>query len=156
MDIIITILLGSFKFAMTFPLAVLEFKFSFFETILWINLGGLLGIYFFAYLSEGLNRWLQQKINLRKARIREGEVDRKKKIFTKRNRRIIRIKQRYGLIGIVASTPIFLSIPVGVFLVVRYYSSVKSRFLYLILGNVTWSFIFTSFYMFWNDLLFVR
>lgn len=154
MDIIITILLGSFKFAMTFPLAVIEFKFGFFETILWINIGGILGIYFFAYLSEAVNNWLQRKVNAWKAKKKTDTTSKKKKIFTKRNRRLIRIKQQYGLIGIVATTPILLSIPVGVFLVVRYYPSIKSRFLYLIMANIVWSFIFTSFYMFWNDLLF--
>jgi uncharacterized membrane protein len=155
-DILITILLGSFKFAMTFPLAVLEFKYSFFETVLWINIGGILGIYFFAYLSEGLNRWLIRTFSTRKRNRKREKARGNKKIFTKRNRRIIRIKQRYGLIGIAATTPVLLSIPVGVFLVVRYYPRVKTRFVYLITANIAWSLIFTSFYMFWNDLLFVK
>lgn len=138
---------------MTFPLAIMEFKFSFFETILWINIGGIVGIYFFAYLSEGLNRWLNKLINRRKAKSANYK---QKKIFTKRNRRIVKIKQRYGLIGISLTTPIFFSIPIGVFLVVRYYPRVRTRFLYMISSNLLWSFIYTSFYMFWNDLLFTN
>jgi hypothetical protein len=135
----------------------MEFKFSYFETILWINIGGILGIYFFAYLSEGLNRWIEQLIHKRKAK-KEFSKKKKtaKKIFSKRNRKIIRIKQRYGLIGISLSTPILFSIPIGVFLVVRYYPRVRTRFLYMITANLVWSFLYTSFYMFWNDLLFVR
>lgn len=165
MNILITILLSTFKFAMTFPLAILEFKFSFFETILWINIGGVIGIYFFAYLSEAVNRWIQGLINKgRKKRgleEKEGNLQsksyggqRKKKIFTKRNRRIVRIKQKYGLIGIALTTPLFLSIPIGVFLAVRYYPRSKTKYLYLIGSNVAWSFVYTSFYMFWNNLLF--
>ena len=50
-QIILTILSSSVKFAMTFPLAIMQFKFNFVETILWTNVGGILGIYFFAYLS---------------------------------------------------------------------------------------------------------
>ena len=155
MNIVITILLASVKFAMTFPLAVLEFKFSFFETILWMNVGGLLGIYFFAYLSEGVNRWIKNLISARKrSRGIVEEPKKKKKIFTKRNRRIIRIKQKYGLIGIALTTPLLLSIPIGVFLAVRYYPRSRKKYAYLIGSNIAWSFIYTSFYMFWNDLLF--
>ena len=76
-----------------------------------------------------------------------------KKTFTRRNRRIVRIKQKYGLTGIALITPLLLSIPVGVFLVVRYYHSSKSKFLYLIAANLIWSIIYTGFYMFWEELL---
>lgn len=155
MNIVVTILLASVKFAMTFPLAILEFKFSFFETILWMNVGGLLGIYFFAYLSEGVNRWIKNLISSRKRN--RGIVEKpkkKKKIFTKRNRRIIRIKQKYGLIGIALTTPLLLSIPIGVFLAVRYYPRSRVKYVYLIGSNIAWSFIYTAFYMFWNDLIF--
>jgi hypothetical protein len=79
-----------------------------------------------------------------------------KKIFTQRTRRIVRIKQKYGLIGIAVSTPLLLSIPVGVFLVVRYYRSSRSKFLYLIASNMAWSAIYTSFYMLWDDVIFQK
>ncbi len=154
MNIIVTILLASVKFAMTFPLAILEFKFSFFETILWMNIGGILGVFFFAYLSESLIRWIKNLISQRKRKL--GIVEKpkkKKKIFTKRNRRIIRIKQRYGLIGIALTTPLLLSIPIGVFLAVRYYPRSRTKYVFLIGSNIAWSFIYTSFYMFWKELL---
>lgn len=155
MDIVLTILLSSVKFGMTFPLAVMEFRFSFFETILWINIGGLVGIYFFAFLSKRVNRWIEKRVQRWKAgRRATSKAKEKKKIFTRRNRRIIRIKQRYGLIGIAATTPLLLSIPVGVFLVIRYYPHRKMRYLWLVASNLVWSFIYTSFYMFWKDLLF--
>jgi hypothetical protein len=152
-QIILTILFSSFKFAATFPLVVARFDFSFAETILWTNVGGVAGVYFFAYLSEKLIAWWRRVFSTsrRKKRVEEGQ---KKRIFTKRNRRIVRIKQRYGLFGIALSTPFLLSIPVGVFLVVRYYRSSRTKFLYLIGSNVFWSFIYTGFYLFWKDLFF--
>jgi hypothetical protein len=57
------------------------------------------------------------------------------------------------LLGIALITPFLLSIPVGVFLVVRYYHASKTRFLYLIGANLFWSVIYTGFYMFWEGLL---
>ena len=154
-QIVITVILSSVKFAIIFPVVVMEFQFGFFETIFWTNVGGLAGIYFFAYLSHRLIAWWNR--NFRKQRRTRLDESRKtKKVFTKRNRRIVHIKQRYGLLGIAAFTPLLLSIPVGTFLVVRYYHSVRTRFMYLVLSNVVWSVIYTSFYFFWNDLVFRR
>lgn len=155
LPVIITILFSAVKFAMTFPLAVVEFQFSFLETLLWTNIGGILGIYFFAYLSGRLISWWNRTF-------RRSQLERPvygpggRKLFTRRNRRIVRIKQRYGLLGIAATTPFLLSIPVGTFLVVRYYRHTRTRFLYLIASNVVWSVIYTGFYMFWDGLLLHR
>lgn len=151
----LTILFSSFKFAATFPLVIIQFEFSFLETILWTNAGGILGIYFFAYLSEKLLAWWKRTFR-RSNRHMLADEQQVKKIFTRRNRRIVRIKQKYGLIGIALITPFLLSIPVGVFLVVRYYRSTRSRFLYLIASNLVWSVIYTGFYMFWEGLLLNR
>ena len=141
-QVILTILSSSVKFAMTFPLAVLQFNFNFAETVLWTNVGGILGIYFFTYLSDKIMEWWKR--NFRKKR---------KKIFTKKNRRIVRIKQDYGLIGIALITPLLLSIPVGAFLMVRYYPRSKYKIVALLTSNIIWSVIYTLFYIFWNGVL---
>jgi len=154
-QILLTILFSSFKFAATFPLVILQFDFSFPETILWTNVGGIAGIYFFAFLSEKLISWWKRTFKSQRRDSAEKE-DHKKRIFTKRNRRIVRIKKQYGLIGIAFITPFLLSIPVGVFLVVRYYRTSRSKFLYLIAANVLWSVIYTAFYLFWDVLLFKK
>ena len=151
-QILLTVLFSSFKFAATFPLAVAMFDFSFMEIVFWTNVGGMAGIYFFAYLSEKLLAWWKRIFRSRRERLMKDQE--KKKIFTRRNRRIVRIKQKYGLIGIAFTTPLLLSIPVGTFLVVRYYHSSKTKYMYLIGSNILWSFIYTGFYMFWMDLLF--
>ena len=145
--ILLTVISSSVKFAMTFPLAVMQFRFSFLETVLWTNLGGLLGILFFAFLSEKLIRWWKRTFRAQ----RQNRDSRK--VFTRKNRRIVRIKQRYGLPGIALTTPLLLSIPVGTFLVVRYYRNHKSRLAWLVASNLIWSLIYTAFYMFWAGLL---
>jgi hypothetical protein len=138
---------------MTFPVAILQFEFSFFETILWTNVGGVLGIYFFAFISGKLIAWWNRTFKTRPSDP-ESASSNGKKTFTKRNRRIVRIKQQYGLVGIALSTPIILSIPLGTFLVVRYYRTNSSKFLYLIVSNVIWSIIYAGFYLFWDKLFF--
>ena len=151
-QILLTVFFSSFKFAATFPLVIIQFKFNFVECILWTNVGGIAGIYFFAFLAAKLLAWWKRKFRRSNRKILSDEQQ-VKKIFTRRNRRIVRIKQKYGLIGIAMITPFLLSIPVGVFLVVRYYHSTKSKFFYLIAANLIWSVIYTGFYMFWEDLL---
>ena len=151
-EILLTILFSSFKFAATFPLVILQFDLRFVETILWTNVGGIAGIYFFAFLSEKLLAWWKRTFR-RSVRHRKKDEKKEKKIFTRKNRRIVRIKRKYGLIGIALTTPLLLSIPVGVFLVIRYYNTSKYKFLYLIASNLIWSVIYTSFYMFWDELL---
>ena len=153
--IILTILFSSFKFAATFPLVIIQYEFSFLETILWTNVGGILGVCFFAFLSEKLIAWWKRMFRRSNRKILEDEQQ-VKKIFTSRTRRIVRIKKNYGLMGIALITPFLLSIPVGVFLVVRYYHSSKLKFLYLIAANLIWSVIYTGFYMFWEELILKR
>jgi hypothetical protein len=48
-----------------------------------------------------------------------------KKTFTRRNKFFVRIRRNYGMWGIVALTPIVLSIPVGAFLLRKYYGHRK-------------------------------
>jgi hypothetical protein len=151
-QILLTILFSSFKFAATFPLVIIQFESSFLETIFWTNVGGIAGIYFFAFLSEKLISWWKKTFRRSNRKIIEDEQQ-VKKIFTRRNRRIVRTKMKYGLMGIAMITPFLLSIPVGVFLVVRYYRSSRLKFPYLIAANLFWSVIYTAFYMFWDELL---
>jgi len=137
---------------MTFPVAIIEFRFGIGETLLWTNLGGILGIYFFAYLSRKIldfwhSYYARKGIN-KKRRNPERLNTRKKNVFTRRNRRIVAIKSKYGLPGIALATPILLSIPVGVFIVVRYFNHKKYKFMFLVAGNFIWSLIYTGFYGF--------
>lgn len=158
MEIVITILFSAVKFAMTFPVAIFQFDFSLMETILWTNVGGVVGIYFFAFVSARLIAWWNRHFRRSGGRDRPGTKGgtpfREKQIFTRRNRRIVRIKRQYGLIGIAVTTPFLLSIPVGTFLVERYYRNTRLRFIYLMASNLLWSFIYAGFYLFWDDLFF--
>lgn len=68
----------------------------------------------------------------------------KKKIFTPRSRRFVRIWQRYGLVGLAALTPILFSIPVGTFVMTRLESNRKKILLYMFISIVCWSLLLNS------------
>lgn len=95
--------------------------FGFWETFLFTSIGGSIGVFFF-YRFSG---WLMKRARLRRLHraIAEHHGVRRpaKRIFTKRNRWIIRLKQGNGLKGLAALTPVVLTIPVGSIIAARYF-----------------------------------
>jgi len=135
------IFFSTWKFAATFPVAIYVMGMSFTETLVYTNIGGIIGtllsVYFSRFLIHVWKTYWPEKIKLsRKPR----------KIFTKRNRRFVKLKSNYGLIGIVLLSPVVLSIPVGSFLTVKYYGNRNRNIFYLIAGQVFWSVVYTLFY----------
>jgi hypothetical protein len=68
----------------------------------------------------------------------------KKVIFTPRNRQIVRIWMKYGLIGIAALTPVVLSIPIGTFFATRLARHRQKVFLYMFISILAWSLLITA------------
>lgn len=136
------IFLSTFKFAATFPVAIMAMKMTFAKTLLFINIGGIIGVLFFTILSKYIiflwDRYWPDNWKIKR---------RKKKVFTRKNRRMIRIRAKYGKSGIVILNPVILSIPVGSFLMTKYYGCKISNCAWLIAGQLVWSFIYAFFYM---------
>jgi intein/homing endonuclease len=137
------IFFSSWKFAATFPIAIYAMGMSFTETILYTNIGGVLGtfisIYFSDFLIKMWNKYWPEKLKFRR---------KTRKKFTKRNRRLVKIKLKYGLFGIVILSPVILSIPLGSFLTVKYYGIKKKNIIWLLTGQFVWSFVYTLFYIY--------
>lgn len=139
----------TWKFAATFPVAIYAMEMSITETLIYTNTGGILGIFIFTFFSDFLikiwDKYWPEKLKLNR---KTG------KIFTKRNRWYVKIKLRYGLLGLVILTPVILSIPIGSFLIVKYYGIKKINIIYMIAGIIFWSFAYTSFYTQFRTMLF--
>lgn len=115
------------------PAAVYAFDYNYLQCILTSCAGAIFSTIVFTYLSDGIIKWwnkLKEKLITKKG---------PKKHFTKSNRRIIKIKNRFGLIGIAALTPILLSIPLGAFLAERFYKDKKKVIIYISIATVFWS-----------------
>jgi len=140
---IAVILSCTWKFALTFPVAIFGLKYSFWKTLLLTNTGGLIGLLVSMYLSRFiLFIWYHYLFP------RKKNSHNKKHVFSRKSRRFVRIKNRYGLTGIAIFTHSVLSIPIGAFLVTRYYGSKLHHFLLLMTAQITWSLIYTVFYMY--------
>lgn len=151
-------LVSSIKFVFA-PALSFGIGLNYFETILVTTIGGVTGVLFFYYLSRLLILLFYKKIQpiashsylLRKTINSLSFIKRmipkrlkKRRNFTKKNRFLVKVRQRYGLYGIVILTPILLSIPIGSFLASKYYSQRKNILLYLSLSVFVWSCIMSS------------
>ncbi len=135
----IFLLLASVKFAIAVPFFILENKLTFLQGFLFGVSSGLFGILTFMFLSTIILRfwhWLKEQLGIKRRK--------PQKVFTKRSRMMVRIKSKYGLAGIALLSPIIISIPIGVFLAMRYFKNKNKVFLYMWGGVILWSLIFAS------------
>lgn len=148
--IVHVILLASVKYFVTLPYAMiigLDYK----EAIFAVLVGGIGGFLFFFYLSKPVLRgfslarpFIYQLIpGALKTRYKSLSENRKQtkniKRFTRRNRFLAKFRRTYGFWGIIISTPLFLTIPLGAFLAEKYYSKRKYLVAYMILSIVGWA-----------------
>ena len=113
------------------PTAVIVFKYDFAKVMLVSCAGGITGNIIFTYLSATLLRWMHNY------KLRRNKNHRKI-IFKPSTRRIIRIKQRFGLVGIAFITPI-ISQPIGAFFAEKFFKDKKKVIIYLSASVIFWA-----------------
>ena len=149
--IITVVLTSSVKFLLALPLAKAG-NLNFLETILSTSFGGILGVLFFFLFFDRLTKIYLKRKHKYDIQHKKNIVKRTKKIFTKRNRFIIRIIQQYGLPGVAFITPCIISIPIGCFVAARinqkFIKNTKKTMLYLICSVIGWSIVLSSIFHF--------
>lgn len=113
---IIVALISSSRFTYG-PLFGLGAGLSFTESFISALIGGLLGTLFYYFIASKLFRYFAKK--------RKNSL-KKKPIFTKNNRKIIRIKQRFGIIGIGFLTVPVFSIMIGSMIAWKFFHHKKT------------------------------
>lgn len=163
--IVMVILLSSVKFVAgpAFAYYDQKFDFTFLEAVVYPVMGGMLGVFVFSYFTDQIVlaiHWLKNKLKAavtgKKDVFSEPTVDvqgnvkvnysyieknapPKPKVFTKRNRRLVTIWRKYGLMGIAFITPVIISIPVGTIVACRLVHDKKKIFLYMFVSIMFWS-----------------
>ena len=132
-EIISVFLLSTVKFVLgSIPLA-LGLGFSFLKSFIVTCAGGFFGVYTFVNVSD----YILEKIQKRKKEKHKIETPKKK--FTHKNKIIVITKRRFGLVGIAFLTPLFLSIPIGSFIAMRYFKNKHKVLVYLFCSVIFWS-----------------
>lgn len=91
-------------------------------------IGGIIGIVIFTYFGAFIQDYLVKRF--------PRTFNRR---FTRSNRLLVRVKQRFGLNGVAALTPILLSIPVGVMFALTLTHDKKKIMMSMILSILFWA-----------------
>lgn len=125
------------------PSAILLFKFNFLKVFITTVSSGIFSNVLFTYFSAGLLKWWHKYKD-------KKNLFSKKKVFTKTNRRMIKIKNKFGLAGLAFITPIFPGIPVGAFIAERFFKDKFKIIMYLSVAVVFWSLALYFLFYFFN------
>jgi len=132
--------LSSVKF-MWAPGTALVSGFSFSQTIFITSAGGIMGITFFYFFGM----WAVEKMERVKSRTRMVRFRKSRtRVFTKRNRRIIKLKRSVGFLGLIIITPALLSIPIGCVVAAKFYRHNKFTYPLLVISTLIWSVLLTA------------
>lgn len=136
-------LIASVKFLIA-PFEAERYGFNFRDSFLITTSGGIIGIVVFSILGEIIAYSWKRILNFFKQswgkRKLVQETSQGKK-FTWSKRFAVRIKIRFGLTGLVITTPSIISIPIGTFIIHRFYRKKIRNIFLLILSLIIWSFI---------------
>lgn len=164
LKIIQVFLLATVKYVITFPFALL-IGLNFQQTLIAVTLGGIAGFFFFYHFSGfAIKRfhhvktfvWRFMPHSLR-LKYRQLMAWRKKntgeRVFSRKNRYIVKFRRNFGLPGIIILSPVILSIPIGAFLLHKYYSKHKMARPYMVLSIVSWTGVFVAFVLIFPHVL---
>lgn len=145
--ILLVALLSALKFQLAFPLAKTS-GLNFWETILATVVGGVSGVFFFAFLSEKLVLLIRNFRSGKASRSKDAQVEKKRKRFSRTSRFLVKFSRRFGLLGLAFITPSILSIPLGTFISSRlndkFVRNKPRLIIYLIASVLFWSFAFSG------------
>ncbi|MBI3501127.1 MAG: hypothetical protein HY063_04975 [Bacteroidetes bacterium] len=131
-------LIASVKFVVA-PFEAERQGFNFREAFFISTGGGFIGILVFTFIGEVIAYGWRKIINFFRKPL--GKEDKPRKKFTWLNKFIIRTKMRFGEFGLVITTPLIISIPIGTFMVHRFYRKKGRNIFLLMLSVLFWSVI---------------
>jgi hypothetical protein len=146
-DAIWVLLTSMVKFLLSAPLSY-GLGNSFVETLVLTSIGGCVGTIVFYFTGGRVMEWFRKR-HLRRVAKREAKGLPPKRIFTRTNRLIVRMKSGYGIKGLALIVPTILSIPIGTVIAAKYFRHdrrtlpvlLSSVVLWAVVLSVAWSFI---------------
>ena len=116
------------------PITGVSSGLNFLETYCCTVAGMMLTVVVLSYLGTPARNWLAQKLASKK----------KKKVFTKRNRRIVRVWGVYGMKGVAFLTPLLLTPPGGTLIAISFGEDKQKIVLYMLISAAVWGAVITG------------
>ncbi|MCA6365359.1 MAG: hypothetical protein IM638_20170 [Bacteroidetes bacterium] len=121
------------------------FGYNFAQSFFYTTSGGIIGILAFTFVGDWLTAvWRKLVIWVKALILRRNYkawLRLKPKRFTRSTRFIVRIRGKFGMIGLAIITPCIISIPIGTFVINRFYSKKWKIILVLLSSLLLWSLI---------------
>lgn len=147
-------LLATVKYFLTFPYAML-IGLDFLQTLVLVTIGGITGFYFFYYASGYVIRFyhvhhetvycaLKHYVRVDLCHLIEKKAKKPGIKINRTMRTLVKLRGKYGFWGIIIMTPSLLSIPLGAFLLKKYYSGEKHAVTYMMVSILGWALLFSS------------
>ncbi len=125
---------------------------SYIETYIANAAGAILSMVIFYFAAEFfLKRSHEKKVKKYREALDAGIVPAPKKVFTKRNKTIIRLKNKIGIVPFAFWAPFFLSIPIGSIITAKFFGKRRLTFPLMIIGVFLNNTITVSFVYFVKD-----
>ncbi|MDI6832737.1 MAG: hypothetical protein QMD02_02670 [Bacteroidales bacterium] len=143
------LIIGATKFMFTTTTAKIS-GLNFYEAFSVTALGGIIGYFFFYYLFDGVIRLYNIISNHYKNPNKPPKP--KKNVPYKKRKKYVKWVRHYGYWGLIVFTPCFISIPLGAFLLRRYFPHKGGKDLIVSFAIVIWASIYT-FALYFNEML---
>ena len=125
------------------PLLGVASGLTFWQTAIFTSLGMMTSVFIFStFLGKGFKKWLLTKFY------------KNKKLFTTKNRKMVKIWNNFGLSGLAFLTPILFT-PIGGTIIATSFGETRKRILgYMFVSSIFWSFVFSlSLFLLRNGIL---
>jgi hypothetical protein len=139
------LLMSTFKFFFAAPLSY-RLGYDFIATFSLLVIGGGLGMAGFFFAGARVLEWFRVR-HLRREKDRAAKGLPPKRIFTRTNRFIVRLKHGYGLRGLTVLPPI-LSIPITAVIAAKYFRHDRRTLPMLLAAVAVWSAVLSSAWIF--------
>ncbi|HRF80552.1 MAG TPA: hypothetical protein PL070_10750 [Flavobacteriales bacterium] len=116
---------------------------GFVKTLVYTAIGGSAGMLTFYFSGKGLLEFFRKRY-LRRVQERVAKGLPPKPIFTRTNRLIVKVKRRYGIIGLASFAPPTLSIPITAVLAAKYFRHDRRTLPSLLVSVLIWSVVLST------------
>jgi len=113
----------------------LVYQMNVFEIFITLSVGGILGVFIFTFLGEQIRNGI-------KKRRQRKQKDNPKPLKIRKARKILRIWNKWGLVGVAILTPPMISPPFGAIISVAFRAKRSQIILYLCISVVAWAALF--------------
>lgn len=142
MQVITVVAAGILKFFFS-GLVSYQMGNTFWETALLTGASGCFGTVVFYLLGTRVVEWFRKR-HLRRVAHANAKGVAPRRIFTRTNRMIVRIKRGWGIKGLAALAPPILSIPITSVLAAKYFRHDRRTLPLLLSSVLIWSFVLSA------------